>query len=123
MLRGRSHTFWWTRGLRLLPVILALLAIALSSLHAGEVHAETGQSQTILVQQIEIDAGRADLPAEKPATHCTLNIACHAPGLLAATTSVLGDMATFDVVWPETLFFHDGRTLTVPTPPPLAARA
>lgn len=123
MLRGRRSSFLRTGGIRLVPVLVAFLAIALSSLHAGEVHAETGPSQQVQIQQIDDDTHPADLSAEITGSHCTLTLACHAPGLLAAAASVPGDTALSGLAWPEDFVFRDGRRLAVPTPPPLAARA
>ena len=123
MQRKGSHRFRLAASVRLLPVFLALFAIALSSLHAGEVHAASDQSHSVQVQETQADANSADIPALGSGTHCTVNLTCHAPGLLAASPSVWGKSVSSALAWPETLFFHVGRTLTVPTPPPLAARA
>lgn len=123
MLRGRRSIFLRTRGIRLVPVLLALLAIAFSSLHAGEVHAEAGRSQHVQVQQIDVDTHSADFPAETAGAHCTQNLACHAPVLLTAAARMPGHTASSDVVWFEAGVFRHGRCLAVPTPPPLAARA
>ncbi|WP_238367829.1 hypothetical protein [Mesobacterium pallidum] len=106
-----------------MPVLLAFLAIALSSLHASEVHAETGQLQQVQVQQIDDDIHPADFPSETAEAHCTMNLSCHAQGLLAAAASLPDDTAVSGLAWSEAIVLRDGRCLAVPTPPPLAARA
>lgn len=113
----------WIVRVRLLPVMLALLAIALSSLHAGDVHAATDRPHFVHVKHSDDNPVPGDVPAATSGTHCAGSLTCHSQAFLAASPDDLAERNSSELTWPESLSLRDGRTLTVPVPPPLAVRA
>lgn len=116
------HRCPWARGVKLLPVLLALVAIALSSPKSLEAHAAQDQSSIAEVQHTDGGFSLSAMSVTKAGTHCAVSFGCHAPALFTEVQAVLRLLNSFDLAWPDTMFFLHGRTQTVPTPPPLSAR-